>query len=136
MSIAWFRTSMRATQANEPARSREDKDWLKDSRDLALPDSQRASILQALEGEPGLSSTESTCVEDSKLLVRSRLIDYSLIVGRLVYQLEPCEERSLLGSLEEVSVEREVHRSGVPSGRMWGGGLWFGRLLQRDQGLP
>lgn len=117
---------MRATQANESARSREDKDWLKESRDLALPDSQRAAILQALE-EAGLSSTESTCAEDSKLLARYRLIDYSLIVGRLVYQLEPCEERSLLGSLEEVSVEREVHRSGVPSGRMWRGGPWFWR---------
>ena len=87
---------MWATQAHESAG--EDKDWLQQSRDLALPDSQRAAILQTLEGEPGLSMTESKSAKDSKLLVRSRLIDYSLIVGRLVYELEPCQEGSSLGS--------------------------------------
>eukprot|EP00438_Fugacium_kawagutii_P033955 Skav211161 [mRNA] locus=scaffold413:491559:492770:+ [translate_table: standard] len=77
--ITWdLKGSLVGRESGKTSPSQKDKDWLVESKALAVPAGQRASILQALES-------------DSSMLARSRLIDYSLIVGLLVYDLEACD---------------------------------------------
>lgn len=77
--IVWdLKGSRVGRESPKHSRSKKDKDWLKESKALAVPADQRTSILQALES-------------DSELLARSKLIDYSLIVGQLKYDLQACD---------------------------------------------
>lgn len=77
--ITWdLKGSMVGRQSGAEKRAQKDKDWLAQGKALAVPPGQRSALLQALES-------------DSSMLARSNLIDYSLIVGVLVYELEPCD---------------------------------------------
>eukprot|EP00434_Breviolum_minutum_P019128 symbB.v1.2.016860.t1/scaffold1298.1/size126199/3 len=77
--VTWdLKGSMVGRSSGTQSPTQKDKDWLSQSKGLALPPSQRNSILQALQS-------------DSAMLARSNLIDYSLIVGLLVYELKPCD---------------------------------------------
>jgi len=77
--VTWdLKGSMVGRSSGTQSPAQKDKDWLSQSKGLALPPSQRNSILQALQS-------------DSAMLARSNLIDYSLIVGLLVYELKPCD---------------------------------------------
>lgn len=77
--ITWdLKGSMVGRQSGTEKRAQKDKDWLAQGKVLAVPPGQRNALLQALES-------------DSSMLARSNLIDYSLIVGVLVYELEPCD---------------------------------------------
>lgn len=77
--ITWdLKGSMVGRQSGAEKRAQKDKDWLAQGKALAVPPGQRNAVLQALES-------------DSSMLARYNLIDYSLIVGVLVYDLEPCD---------------------------------------------
>ncbi|CAK9088541.1 unnamed protein product [Durusdinium trenchii] len=76
--VVWdLKGSMVGRKNGDTESDQKDQDWLNQNKALALPPDQRAVALQTLES-------------DSLLLSRANLIDYSLIVGLLVYQLDAC----------------------------------------------
>jgi len=76
--IVWdLKGSSSGRTSGERSGSQKDNDWRSAHRAIALSPSAREQVLQALES-------------DSTALGSWNLIDYSLIIGVLVYDLQPC----------------------------------------------
>jgi len=80
--ITWdLKGSTAGRISGDTSSSQKDKDWTGQEKAIALSPSQRDEVLHAVDS-------------DALMLANAGLLDYSLIVGLLVYELESCKKDS------------------------------------------